>query len=117
MKAILFLCFLACISCTNIIDVALCLIKTPKFKEEALNIYEAVKTKDFVNILKTATTAFVSLKEVALNECVDDDVNLKLLNCEHLFNHLSCLKKNCGLPDSSPRYNTCLHECYKIHCV
>lgn len=112
MKAILVLCLLACISCTSIFDVALCLLKHPKFKEEALNIYKAVQTKDFLTILNSAVNAFYTLKDVAMNECVEDEIVLKGI-CKHPIKYFKCLKE-CGLPDDSPRYCNCVHECNKV---
>ena len=119
MKALLILSFLVYINCinfSNIVDVAICLFQKPQFKEEALNIYNAVKSEDFLKILNAATTAFFNLKEVALNECMnDDDVNLQLGLCKHLLKYLSCLK-DCGLPDDSPRYCNCVDECKVEYC-
>lgn len=120
MKAFLLLSFLVYINCinfSNVVDVAICLFQKPQFKEEALNIYEAVKSKDFLKILSTATSAFFNLKEVALNECMkDDDVNLQLKICKHLAKYLICVK-DCGLPDDSPRYCNCMHDCKATHCT
>ena len=120
MKAFLLLSFLVYINCinfSNVVDVAICLFQKPQLKEEALNIYEAVKSKDFLKILSTATTAFFNLKEVALNECMndDDDVNLQFNICKHLKNYFICIK-NCGLPDDSPRYCNCMTECKEKNC-
>ena len=119
MKAFLLLSFLVYINCINfskVLDTAACLVNKPQFKEEALNIYEAVKSKDFLKILSTASTAFFNLKEIAVNECMkDNEVNLKLKICKHLAKYLLCVK-SCGLPDDSPRYCNCLHACKDEHC-
>ena len=120
MKAFLLLSFLVYINCinfSNVFEVAICLFQKPQFKEEALNIYEAVKSKDFLKIFSTATTAFFNLKEVALNECMkDDDVNLQLNLWKHIGKYLLCVK-DCGLPDDSPRYANCLRDCKEAHCT
>ena len=119
MKAFLLLSFLVYINCinfSNVFEVAICLFQNPQFKEEALTLYEAVKSKDFLKIFSTITTAFFNLKEVALNECMkDDDVNLQLNICKHLAQYLLCVK-DCGLPDDSPRYCNCVHDCKAPHC-
>ena len=120
MKAFLLLSFLVYINCinfSNVFDFALCLIQKPQFKEEALNIYEAVKSQDFLKILSTATNAYFNLKEVALKECIkEEEPNLELKICKHIPQYLLCIK-NCGLPDDSPRYCNCLHDCKAQHCT
>ena len=82
MKAIiLMICLLFSVSCktNDFISTALCLIRNKTVKEEALNILNKILNKDYENILQNLVTAYIKVKDVLLNQCLNKDDNLAVL--------------------------------------
>ena len=106
MKAIiLMICLLFSVSCktNDFISTALCLIRNKTVKEEALNILNKILNKDYENIFQNLATAYIKVKDVLLNQCLNkDDDNPAVLR---------------SLSSSSPcdyeKLDPCTNDCYK----
>ena len=119
MKAVLFLCLLAFMTCEkDIIDIGKCLYKDPKVKEIIADVMVAIATKDFDKLLNQIKEALPDLiKALAgcvldtkvvedtpkLNACSRHDYFICGQNCRKLYPSNPNLEKNC--------YNLCIAKC------
>ena len=119
MKAVLFLCLLAFMTCEkDIIDIGKCLYKNPKVKEIIADVMVAIATKDFDKLLNQIKEALPDLiKALAgcvldtkvvedtpkLNACSRHDYFICGQNCRKLYPSNPSLEKNC--------YNLCIAKC------
>ena len=132
MKAILLMiCLLFSVSCktNDFISTALCLIRNKTVKEEALNILNKILNKDYENIFQNLATAYIKVKDVLLNQCLNkDDDNLAVLrrldSTPKCDDELSiCTNECCRVYQPPPEYhwatdeiNKCIIGCVDKHC-
>ena len=119
MKAVLFLCLLAFMTCEkDIIDIGKCLYKDPKVKEIISDFMVAIATKDFDKLLTQIIEALPDLiKALAgcvldtkvvedtpkLNACSEMDKIRCNYQCSGLYQRDKNLYQNC--------VNVCLNPC------
>ena len=121
---ILMICLLFSLSSktNDFISTALCLIRNETVKEEALNIFNKILNKDYENILQNLATAYIKVKDVLLNECLNkDDENHAALRslspCDYAYVN-DCTQECLDFPkDNSSTYlKECAKACYKKYC-
>ena len=119
MKAVLFLCLLAFMTCEkDIIDIGKCLYKDPKVKEIIADVMVAIATKDFDKLLTQIKEALPDLiKALAgcvletkviedtpkLNYCSTHDFMMCGQKCYLYYPNDKSLYQNC--------YNMCIAKC------
>ena len=119
MKAVLFLCLLAFMTCEkDIIDIGKCLYKDPKVKEIIADVMITIATKDFDKLLtqikealpdliKALTGCILETKVVEdtpkLNACSRTDYYMCGQKCKLIYPTDQNLYQNC--------YNMCLAKC------
>ena len=115
MKAILFICLIALLSCNDAIDTVKCLLEIPGYKYTIEKLYESIQTKNVGEIYETFKNVLENFKDSAI-DCVNKVNNLKGIICKHPIKNFECLAK-CGLPDDSPRYCNCYTNCRDNYCL
>ena len=108
MKAIiLIICLLFSVSCktNDFISTALCLIRNKTVKEEALNILNKILNKDYENIFQNLATAYIKVKDVLLNQCLNKDDDNRAV--------LRSLDSDHGCDEE--QVNICARECQIVH--
>ena len=91
-------------------QLAECVIDSKKIKEYFPKLVEAIKTKDFNNILKVGFAAFKEIK-TELNECYYSEPVLKGI-CKNVLMYRLCCK-SCPVIFGK---SICLNNCSKRHC-
>ena len=119
MKAVLFLCLLAFMTCEkDIIDIGKCLYKDPKVKEIIADVMVAIATKDFDKLLTQIKEALPDLIK-ALAGCVLDtkvvEDTPKLNACSEM-DKIRCNYQCSGLYQRDKNFyqncvNVCLNPC------
>ena len=119
MKAVLFLCLLAFMTCEkDIIDIGKCLYKDPKVKEIIADVMVAIVTKDFDKLLTQIKEALPDLIK-ALSGCVLDtkvvEDTPKLNACSEM-DKIRCNYQCSGLYQRDKNFyqncvNVCLNPC------
>ena len=119
MKAVLFLCLLAFMTCEkDIIDIGKCLYKDPKVKEIIADVMVAIATKDFDKLLTQIKEALPDLIK-ALAGCVLDtkvvEDTPKLNACSGM-DKIRCNYQCSGLYQTDKNFyqnciNVCLYPC------
>ena len=115
MKAVLFLCLLAFMTCEkDIIDIGKCLYKDPKVKEIIADVMVAIATKDFDKLLTQIKEALPDLIK-ALAGCVLDtkvvEDTPKLNYCSKHDYFMCGQKCNQIHPNDKNLYQTCYNMC------
>ena len=96
----------------EIMQLAECVIDSKKIKEYLPKLVEAIKTKDFNNILKVGFAAFKEIK-TELNECYYSEPVLKSLkDCKNIVMYRLC----CRLCPVFFGKTGCLNNCSKKNC-
>ena len=95
MKAVLFLCLLALITCEkDLIDIGKCIYKAPKVQELIGDVIAAIVNQDFSKLLPKLKEALPELIQVVLG-CITDNKSIEdPLKLEETA--ASCQKKKCN---------------------
>ena len=115
MKAVLFLCLLAFMTCEkDIIDIGKCLYKDPKVKEIIADVMIAIATKDFDKLLTQIKEALPDLIK-ALTGCILEtkvvEDTPKLNYCSKHDYFMCGQKCNQIYPNDKNLYQTCYNMC------
>ena len=115
MKAVLFLCLLAFMTCEkDIIDIGKCLYKDPKVKEIIADVMIAIATKDFDKLLTQIKEALPDLIK-ALTGCILEtkvvEDTPKLNYCSKHDDFMCGQKCNQIHPNDKNLYQTCYNMC------
>ena len=94
----------------DLMQLAECVIDSKKIKEYLPKLVEAIKTKDFNNILKVGFAAFKEIK-TELTQCYYSEPVLKG-NCKNVLPYRIC----CIQCPSIFGKSICLNNCLKKHC-
>ena len=117
MKPILILCLLLAISCSkfDFISTAKCLIKNKSVQEEAFNLFNKIIKKEYDNIFQNLIKAFTTIKDIFLNECMnnDDDIILQKITCT---NGYQACRDVCWKKKTRELWLSCLNACEKRYC-
>ena len=117
MKPILILCLLLTISCSNFdfISTAKCLIKNKSVQEEVLNLFNKILKKEFNNIFQDLIKAFINIKDIYSQECLnkDDDIILQKRVCDSGY---QACRDICWKKKTRELWLSCMNECDRKHC-
>ena len=120
MKAILFLCLLAFMTCEkDIIDIGKCIYKAPKVQELINDVIVAIATQDYSKLLPKVKEALPDLIKVVLGCLTDTKAIEDETKLENIFQYIR--PKNIpqfiypivGQFDVCPKdkYNNCMGQC------
>ena len=111
MKAVLFLCLLAFMTCEkDIIDIGKCIYKAPKVQELIGDVIAAIVNQDFSKLLPKLKEALPELIKIVLGciidtNTVEEQPKLTWPDMRHSLCHSQCSK----LPPSG--YGRCYTQC------
>ena len=133
---ILMICLLFSVSSktNDFISTALCLIRNKTVKEEALNIFNKILNKDYENFFQNLATAYIKVKDVLLNECLnkDDDNHAALRSlsscdedalhacikaCNDMVNETYKNEKAKYMTTTPPGMQICASACFEKNCI
>ena len=122
MKAVLFLCLLAFMTCEkDIIDIGKCIYKAPLVKELINDVIVAIATKDYSKLLPKIKESIPELIQIVLGcvtdtKTIDDQTKLEgilpdnfLSGLDKTLHNLKCLNKCFSL--SGNAYYACRRNC------
>ena len=114
MKAILFLCLLAFMTCEkDIIDIGKCIYKAPKVQELISDVIVAIATQDFTKLLPKIKEALPELIQIVLG-CIIDDKAVEDSKFEMIPPWYICDYQCRGKYHLfTPEYNKCFEACKK----
>ena len=110
MKAVLFLCLLALITCEkDLIDIGKCIYNAPKVQELISDVIVAIATKDYSKLLPKLKEALPELIQVVLG-CITDNKSIEdPLKLEETA--ASCQKKKCNTSVGILAIQNCVMRC------
>ena len=122
MRALLVILLLALANCKfpeKLLEVASCILKGEKFKENFPKVLVAIKSKDFSKIISTAFSSFLEIKQ-DVEKCLDENTEplLKKSGCSNLDIYNKCLTNcRCCVPGYRQACLVqCKYDCFKKYC-
>ena len=116
MKTMLIITLVALVVCGNFGENALdfigCVLKNENIKTQAINLFNSFKTKDISNIISTAISVYLSVKD-DIKECLEPMPALRSLGgCVNQKYYDNCRKRCKGM-----LHMICKKDCYNAWCL
>ena len=116
MKSFLIITLIALVACGNFGENALdfigCVLKNENIRNQAVNLFKSFKKKDVSNIIATAVSVYLSVKD-DIKECLEPKSTLRsLAGCSNQEYYDKCKKKCKGMLNM-----ICKKDCYNLWCL
>ena len=109
MKAVLFLCLLALITCEkDLIDIGKCIYKAPKVQELISDVIVAIATKDYSKLLPKLKEALPEIIQVVLG-CITDNKSIE--DSLKLEETATSCQKRCNKQVGIFAIHNCVFQC------